>query len=402
MTPSKSSTDTGFRVLIVGGGTAGITVAARLRRAEPDLSIGLIEPSTTHFYQPLWTLVGAGVYPREVTARPEASVMPPGVEWIRDAAVELAPDESVVVTAGGRRLRYDFLVVAPGIQLDWERIPGLKETLGQGGVCSNYSYETVTSTWEALRSFRGGTAIFTMPDTPIKCGGAPQKIMYLADDFFRRSGVRDKARIVFASAMGGIFPVEKYARRLRRVVERKGIETLFRRNLVELHPDRREAVLANLDTGERETIGYDMIHVTPPMSAPDFVKKSPLADAEGWVDVDPWTLQHRRYPNVFALGDASNLPTPRTGAGIRKQAPVLVAHLLAALRRGTSERRYNGYTSCPLITGYGRVVLAEFDYEGRPVETFPFDQSKERLSMYLLKKYVLPRLYWYGMLKGLV
>ncbi len=401
MTATARSAEASFRVLIVGGGTAGIAVAARLRRTKPDLSIGLIEPSATHFYQPLWTLVGAGVYPREVTARPEASVVPPGVEWIRDAAIELAPDEGVVRTAGGRRIGYDFLVLAPGIQLDWERIPGLKEALGRDGVCSNYSYDTVTSTWEALRSFRGGTALFTMPDTPIKCGGAPQKIMYLADDHFRRSGVRDRSRIVFASAIGSIFAVEKYARTLRGVVERKGIETLFRHNLVEIRPDRREAVLANLETGTRETIGYDLLHVTPPMSAPDFVKQSPLADAAGWIDVDRHTLQHRRYADVFALGDASNLPTARTGAGVRKQAPVLVENLLAVMRGEAPPRRYDGYTSCPLITGYGRVVLAEFDYEGRPVETFPFDQSKERLSMYLLKKYALPRLYWHGMLKGL-
>jgi len=388
------------QVVIIGGGNAGISVAARLRRSRKDLDLAIIEPSRKHYYQPLWTLVGGGVVRKEVTERNEADYVPKGVAWIQDAVVQVCPDDNCVVTSGGTRVGYEFLVVAPGIQIDWAKIKGLPEALGRDGVCSNYSYEHVDKTWEFIRAFKGGTAIFTHPNTPIKCGGAPQKVMYLADDHFRRAGVRDRTRVVFASANASIFGVQKYAQALNRVVARKGIETWYRHNLVEIRGDRREAVFEHLDTGETSVLPYDLIHVTPPQSAPDFIKRSPLANEAGWVDVDRNTLQHVRYKNVFSLGDASSLPTSKTGAAIRKQAPVLVRNLLAVIAGQSPLATYDGYAACPLVTGYGRLIMAEFDYDGKPQETFPFDQSKERLSMYLVKKYVLPVLYWRGILRG--
>jgi sulfide:quinone oxidoreductase len=212
--------------------------------------------------------------------------------------------------------------------------------------------------------------------------------------------VRGKAKVIFASATPTIFSVKKYAAALDKVVARKDIETYYKHNLLEIRPGEKEAVFENLDTKEPLVLKYDMIHVTPPMSAPDFIKRSPLANETGWVDVNKNTLQHVRYANIFSLGDASSLPTSKTGAAIRKQAPVLVKNLLAAMNGQVTSLQYDGYTSCPLVTGYGKLILAEFDYDLNPKETFPFDQSQERYSMYLLKAYGLPALYWHGMLKG--
>lgn len=388
------------RIVIVGGGTAGLTVAARLARKLKRPDIAVIEPSAKHYYQPLWTLVGGGVFPKQASERDEADFIPKGATWVRDAVDGFRPDENSVTTRGGREIGYDYLVIAPGIQIDWGAVEGLKEHLGSHGVCSNYDYRTVDYTWECIRSFRGGTALFTNPSTPVKCGGAPQKIMYLADDRFRRAGVRDGARVAFASAAGSIFAVEKYARTLEGVIARRGIETLFGHDLIAVRPEAKEAVFRRTASDDEVVLAYDMIHVTPPMSAPDFIKKSPLADAAGWVDVDKHTLRHVRYPNVFGLGDASNLPTSKTGAAVRKQAPVVVTNLASAMRGEPPVARYDGYTSCPLVTGYGKLVLAEFDYDKNSQETFPLDQSEERLSMYLLKKYGLPAFYWHGMLRG--
>lgn len=387
-------------ILIVGGGTAGITVAARLRHASPNLSIALVEPSSRHYYQPLWTLVGGGIVKKETTERAEADVMPKGVTWLRTAAQSFEPESHTVVTADGDRHTYGQLVVCPGIKLDWDAVPGLHQAVGKNGVCSNYSFDTVDSTWEALRNFTGGSAIFTMPNTAIKCGGAPQKILYLAEDYLRRKGLREHTRLLYVAPGGAIFGVDHYRPALEKIVADRGIETLFRTHLVEVHGDSKEAVFENLDTKERQTIHYDLLHVTPPMCAPDVVKTSSLADAAGWVDVDRHTLQHTRFPDVFALGDASNLPTGRTGAAIRKQAPVLVSNLLAHRDGKPLKASYNGYTSCPIVTRRGRMMLAEFDYDGNPCETFPFNQAKERFSMWLLKRYALPLLYWHGMLKG--
>jgi sulfide:quinone oxidoreductase len=389
-----------YQVLIVGGGTAGITVAARLRRRNKRLSIAIVEPSTKHYYQPLWTLVGAGVFPKEQSERDEAAFIPPDVDWIRDSVATFEPAENRAILSSGAVVRYDQLVVALGIQIDWHKIAGLEESLGRGGVCSNYAYRYVDYTWQCVREFRGGTALFTMPNTAVKCGGAPQKIMYLADDHFRKSGVRDKSKVVFATAQGSLFAVEKYRKTLEAVAKRKAIEPRFKHNLIEVRGAKNEAVFEHLATKETVVVPYDMLHVTPPMSAPDVIKRSPLAGDAGWVEVDKFTLRHPRFPNVFALGDCAGLPTSKTGAAIRKQAPVVVENLLAIIAGNPSTAHYDGYTSCPVVTGYGRLVLAEFDYEGKPSETFPFDQSKERLSMYLMKAYALPRLYWGAMLRG--
>lgn len=397
------SNHTHSTVLIVGGGAAGISVAARLAAAQrPATTISIIDPSETHDYQPLWTLVGAGVMPRESTRRPEADVIPTGVDWIKDAVESFEPESSAIITRSGKRLTYDALVVAAGIQVDWAKVKGLQGNVGKGGICSNYSYETVNSTWQAISSFKTGNAVFTHPATPIKCGGGPQKIMYLADDAFRKQGVRDNARIHFYCGEPAIFKVKKYADALMKVIERKNIDTHFRHNLVEVRPDSREAVFHDLDKNTEVVQNYDLLHVTPPMSAPDFIKRSPLANAAGWVDVDKTTCRSVKFANVFGLGDCSSLPTSKTGAAIRKQAPAVAANVLATLNASGAAlpAAYNGYTSCPLVTGYGKLILAEFDYDLKPQETFPFDQSKERLSMYLLKKHLLPVMYWKGMLKG--
>lgn len=388
------------RVVVVGGGAAGLGVAARLLHAGIK-DVAIVEPSDKHYYQPFWTFVGGGVVNREQSVRPMADLIPNGAVWIKDAAETFDPANNSLTTQGGKTVAYDYLVVCPGLQIDWGKIPGLPEALGKNGVCSNYAYDQAPVTWENIRNFKGGNAVFTFPPPPIKCAGAPQKIMYLAEDYFRKHGLRDKTRVVYYCATPTIFSAPKYAAALmEQVVKPRGIEVFFKHNLVELRADAKEAVFKNADTGENVVQPYDMIHVVPPMSAPDFIKRSPLASEGGWVDVSKETTQHVRYPNVFSLGDASSLPTSKTAAAIRAQAPVLVANLLSVMNGGQPLMTYDGYTSCPLITGYGKLILAEFDYDLKPKETFPFDQGKERYSMYLLKRYAIPVIYWDGLLKG--
>jgi sulfide:quinone oxidoreductase len=388
------------RIVVVGAGAAGLYVCARLRRLAPHLDVILIEPSSVHYYQPLWTLVGAGVFPRESSRRELAELIPRGVQWMRDSAQEFLPEENIVVTRGGERVRYDALIAAPGIQLNWHAIPGLKEALGLGGVCSNYSYDSVNSTWDYLQAFRGGRALFTFPTTPIKCAGAPLKITFLVEDYLRRTGIRSASTVTYMCGVPVIFRAPKYAAELVKIAAARDIKVHYKHDLVAVRAEQKEAVFRDLESGNERVEKFDFLHVTPPMGALDVMKQSPLADAAGWVEVDKHTLQHVRYPNIYSLGDASSLPTSKTAAAIRAQGPVLVANLLATLAGQSPTARYNGYTSCPLVTGYGRLMLAEFDYELQPCETFPFDQGKERRSMYLLKKYVLPTIYWQGVVRG--
>jgi sulfide:quinone oxidoreductase len=392
------------KVVITGGGTAGITVAARLRRAGIG-DIAVIEPSGSHYYQPLWTLVGGGRAAAASAVRPEAGVMPPGVSWVRDAAVGVDPAQQTVTTASGRVVAYDYLVVAPGIQLDFGKVPGLPEALGRRGVASNYRADLAPLTWESIRQLRGGTALFTMPAGPIKCAGAPQKIAYLAADWWRSQGLLERTRIILVLPTSSIFSQPDWARVLTKVAAGYGIEIRFESQLAEVDGSSNQAVIADTKAGTKETIEYGMLHATPPQSAPDWVKGSPLADPAspfGYVKVDKHTLQSPDWPNVFSLGDAANLPTSKTGAAIRKQAPVLVANLLATMRSQQASERYDGYTSCPLVTSRSRMLLAEFDYDLKPAPSIPvINTMKPRYGMWLLKKYGLPALYWKLMLKGL-
>ena len=391
------------QIVIVGGGNAGISVAAKLLLKNKQLDIAIVEPQDKHYYQPAWTLVGSGVFDINDTVRDEASVMPAGVTWIRQRVTGFEPEKNTVLLDNGQALQYDYLVAAPGIQLNWHEIKGLPETLGKNGVTSNYSFEHATYTYELLKNYQGGTAIFHSPNTPVKCGGAPQKIMYMAADYFRRHGKLKKGNVQFWSGGTRLFGVPKYENTLLKVCDRYGIGLNFHVKLVAVDGPARKATFVGIGEHNKDqeyVVDYEILHVVPPQSAPDFIKSSPLASAGGWVDVDKYTLQHVKYPNVFSLGDASSLPTSRTGAAIRKQAPVLVANLLATMAGQPLTAKYTGYTSCPLLTGYGKLVLAEFDYDNKPMETFPFDQGKERWSMYALKRYVLPWLYWAKILPG--
>lgn len=387
-------------VLIVGGGTAGITVAAQLLQQEAAPKVTIVDPSKTHDYQPIWTLVGGGVFPREVSRRAMSEVMPRGVNWIRDRVTGFNPEKNEIQTEGGKTLGYNELIVAAGIQLNWDAVKGLPDAINKGGVCSNYGYDKVPYTWETIQAFQGGNAIFTFPATPIKCAGAPQKIMYLAEEMFRRRGIREQANVIYASATAGIFGIPKYAQALNKIVEERNIQTQFSKNLVEVRPETREAVFRDVNGSEELVLKYDMMHVTPPQGSPSFIKESPLANAEGWVDVDKHTLQHTKFRNVFSLGDCSSLPCSKTGAAVRKQAPALAENMIAFRAEKPLTGHYDGYASCPLVTGYGKVILAEFGYDGVIMETFPFDQAQERYSMYALKAYGLPNLYWHGMLQG--
>lgn len=390
-------------VLIVGGGSAGMTVAARLRRAGVE-DVAVIEPSQQHRYEPLLTLVGGGRAPVEKSVRSQSSVLPKGVTWIRRRALTIDPDACTVTTDDGVTHGYASLVMAPGIQLDFGKVPGLTETLGHNGVASNYRADLAPKTWEFIRGTSGGTALFTMPTGPIKCAGAPQKIAYLAADWWRRQGTLTQTRVILVLPTAALFSQPDWAKVLEAIAEDYGIEIRRDSQLVEIDGDARRAVVADNVTGTKESIDFDMLHAVPHQSAPDFIKISPLADPAspfGYIQVDQYTMQSPRWPNVFALGDVANVPTSKTSAAVRKQAPVVVANLLAARAGLPLSARYDGYSSCPLVTARNRMLLAEFDYDLKPKPTFPFlDTMKPRYDMYLLKRYGLPALYWHGMLRG--
>lgn len=391
------------QVLIVGGGNAGVSVASRLRHAGMD-DVAVLEPSDRHFYQPLWTLVGGGRAPLSKSVRAEASVLPRGVAWMKDRAVTVDPEQRSVQTAGGTSLSYDSLVVCPGIQLDWDAVPGMSEVVASPHGSSNYRFDLAPKTWEKIRSLRSGSAVFTMPSGPIKCAGAPQKIAYLAADYWRKQGVLGDIDITLVLPTPGMFGVKEFSEELDRVAQSYGIRVLFNSEVTEIDPGSRLATVSNSADGTTENISFDFMHAVPRQSAPDWLKDTPLADPDnpaGYVDVDKHTMQHRRYPNVFALGDAGSTPNSKTGAAVRKQAPVVAANLISTQHKQPLSASYEGYASCPIPTARDKLLLCEFDYSMRPDPTFPvINTTRERRDMWLLKRYGLPLLYWHAFLPG--
>lgn len=391
------------QIVIVGGGTAGTSVAASLLRRRDSLDIAIVEPGETHYYQPAFTLVGGGSMTLEQTRQSQEETLPQGTTWIRQAVTGFDAQTNHVTLEDGQALSYDVLVVAPGIQLNWDAVEGLAETLGQNGVCSNYSPDYAPYTWECLQNFRGGRAIFTQPAPPLKCAGAPQKIAYLAADYARRNGFLDDCELHFYSGAGALFSVPDFVPYLRQVAEGYGIAIHLSHELISVDGPNRIARFRQTGAdGEVSEVEqpFDLLHVTPPQTAPDFVRNSSLVNADGWVDVHRNTTQHNHYPNVFALGDASSLPTSKTAAAVRKQAPVTVQNILAYLDDREMEASYDGYTSCPLITAYGKVMLAEFMYDQVVTPTLPLSPFKESRFYWWVKKTALPAFYWRGMLRG--
>ncbi len=409
------------RIVVAGSGTGGITVAARLRHSRPDAEIVVISPSEDHWYQPLWTLVGGGLAKLEETRRPTYQVLPDGVEWERARVTGFSPEENRVHTDGGR-FDYDALVVSLGLEIRTDEVLGLDQALEHDPrVWTNYLSNFVTKGPQAIETFRGGSALFTFPRSPLKCGGAPQKIMWIAEETFRFNGVRGEANVEFVVPGDKIFGIPKYREVLDEIAEERDVHLVPHHHLIEVDHEAGRAVFENVEDGTEITKDYALLHVAPPSRAPRVIAESALGTAplpddtrtpgakrrnlpqgtdRGFVEVDAATTQHVRYPNVFSLGDCSNLPTAKTGAAIRKQAPVLVENLCAALDGKPLAAHYDGYASCPLVMGHNSVMLAEFDYEGTPKESFPFDQAKPRYSMWLLKRHILPLMYWKGMLTG--
>ncbi|PZU10587.1 MAG: TIGR01244 family phosphatase [Sphingobium sp.] len=390
-----------YDVVIVGGGAGGIATAASILKRDSKLSVAIIEPRTEHYYQPGWTMVGAGVFEPKSTCHSMASVMPKGVTWIREAVQSFQPEQDQVTTANGRAIGYRALVVAPGNVLDWDAIDGLAATLGQNGVTSNYRYDTAPYTWELVRNLREGVALFTQPPMPIKCAGAPQKAMYLSCDNWLERGVLNNIDVAFHNAGGVLFGVKDYVPALMSYVERYGIDLNFESTLIAVDGAAKTATFRE-KTGE-VTRAFDMMHVTPPQIAPRFVADSLLADKAGYVEVDQVTLQHVGYPNIFGLGDGGSTPNAKTAAAARKQAPIVAVNLLSVLKGGEPVAGYDGYGSCPLTVEKGKIVLAEFGYGGKLMPSFPkwlIDGTQPARLSWLLKSEALPWIYWNGMLKG--
>lgn len=405
-TPTESAEDARFDVVVVGGGAAGISVASSLLSRKPDLDIAIIDPADVHYYQPGWTMVGGGIFEAADTAKTMASLIPQRVHWIKSAVAAFEPKDDAVILDGCRVVKYGRLVVCPGLKLDWHKVEGLVDTLGKNGVTSNYRYDLAPYTWKLVQEMQPGRAIFTQPPMPIKCAGAPQKAMYLSADHWVRTARLGEIDIQFMNAGGVLFGVKDYVPALMDYVKRYGVSLNFFHNLIAIDGSSKRATFEVSAPGQDQTqvgVEFDMIHVTPPQVAPDFIRVSPLADSAGWVDVDQATLRHKSFENIWSLGDVMNAPNAKTAAAARKQAPVVAENIVSDMKGRSATAQYDGYGSCPLTVERGKIVLAEFGYGGTLLPSFPrwlVDGTRPTRTAWLLKERILPPVYWRAMLRG--
>ena len=367
------------RILILGAGAAGLAAASRLVRRLDGAEITLIDRRREHLYQPGFTLVAAGLKSKDYVVSATRDHVPAGANLIEEAAAEIDPVSRTVTTESGRRLSYDFLIVATGLALDYGAIEGMDVArIGRDGLGSVYAGpEQAEATWRAMSDFadRGGAGIFLRPATEMKCAGAPLKYAFITDDILRRRGNRGRAELTYNAHNRVLFSVPIVAEKVRMLYQDRGIRVTHDHVLRAIDPGRRIATFRTPggDVEQR----YDFINVVPPMRAPQVVRNSPLPwqsgpfAADGWAEVDRATLRHVRFPEVFCVGDVAGVPKGKTAASVKWQVPVAVDHLVAAIQGRESAERYNGYTSCPLITRIGRAMLVEFDYNDNLVPSFP-------------------------------
>lgn len=387
---------TNAHIVIAGSGLGGLALAHRLRNALDGARITVIDRKEEHNYQPGYTLVATGVWPMEKVRDRNADLMPAGVDWIKEMVAEFDPAANTVVTQSGRRIRYDYLVVATGLHLDYAQIEGMDvSAIGRHGLGSVYaSPQAAAATWDAMREFvgRGGQAVMTLPPTPLKCAGAPLKMTFMLRDRLHRAGTLGRSQVTFHSSLQNVFGVPVINDNVLGRWKELGIAVEFNHKLIAIDIGKRQAVFAT-PSEDRLEVPYEFIHVVPPMRAPDAVKKSDLSWKEGpfapggWLEVDKATLQHRRFPNVFGIGDINGPPRGKTAATVKKSAPLVAHNLVQVIAGRASDASFDGYTSCPMITREGSAMLIEFNYEGKLTPSLPMIEPLQDSYMAWLLKY---------------
>lgn len=390
------------KIVIIGGGAAGISMAARLKSWLDNPDITLIDPSDRQFYQPGFTLIASGVYQPDEVWRKQEDCMPSDIKWIKDSVVAVDPVWNQVTTKNNGKIAYDFLVLTPGLQINWEKVEGITQaTLGQGNAHTIYDFEGAQKTWKAIQEFSktGGRGIYTDTYTKHKCGGAPKKICLLTEHYTRKQGTRETVDLNFYTASKELYDVPFFTPRLLEIYKERNIPINLNVRVKGVDTAAKQVHFEKIETvGDQKVYtpfveDYDFLHFTPPMSAPDFVREAGLGWTEGklaaeaWVMVDKETLVHKTYPNIISLGDVAGIPTSKTSAAIRKQVPIAAKNLISLMEGKEPVEKYDGYAACPIVTDYGHVLLCEFDYKKEPQNSFPFtllDTSKEQWAAWLL------------------
>lgn len=388
-------------VLVIGGGNAGLSLAGRLRR-DGCRDVAVVEPRSVHHYRPLLSYVASGTATLADLRRPQDEVVPSGVRRYVGTVASVDPARSLVVLADGTELGYGDLAVCPGSEIDWDAVPGAREAVATAHAATSYLPEQAEKTWSMLSALRGGRAVFALSDRHVPCAPVGLKPMFAALDLWRRTGVLGDIEVELLAEGPHLVRHAEADRQLRAAAEEYGVRVRLRTAVTSVDAGARTLTAAG--DGGLEEVGYDALYLAPPHRAYDWIAAGDLAagDSEGFVAVDPETLQHVRHPRVWGLGDAATVGTLPSGGALRRQVPV-VAHNIQARRTGRTMHRYDGYSVAPVTTSRSRLLLAEFDRDGRPEPSLPFpDLARPRRSLLLFDRYLEPLIYWHRLIKGRV
>ncbi len=411
-TPAEAKSGANGKIVIIGAGSAGLAVAARLNRqlSHPDITI--VDATTIHHYQPAYTLIAAGVKEEEYPLEPNADYIPRGVKWVQEMVQSVDPDANTLTTHQGNTITYDYLIVAPGVKLDYHKIEGLTPEVleADNGIDTIYTLEGSVRSWDSLQKMaemaktQKVTALFVEPATGMKCAGATKKILMLSEDYLRRAGVRENVDLRLMTPAGRLFGVDTYNSVFEEIFTTREINHEHNITLQSVDAEAKTARFVHED-GTHFDRAFDFIQITPPQSTPEFLAQSPLAAHNTFMKVDQYTLQSEDYPNIFGLGDCVNTPFGKTGASIRKMYPTVAENLIAQMEGRPLQAKYDGYTACPLLTRYHNAIMVEFGYrqpDGSDtlLPSFPLNPTKERWAFWLLKVIALKPMYYKGMLRG--
>lgn len=400
---------TNARILIMGAGAGGAAIANRLAERLDGAQITVLDGRPQHWYQPGFTLIASGLRKADYAISSTEQWLPRGVTYVNEYAAELDPDANRVTTTGGQRIEYDYLIVATGLVLDWDAIEGFDLSMAgpQNGIAAHYaSPEHAELSWQALDKFtdEGGIGMFGRPATEMKCAGAPVKLCFLAEDIATTKGNRSKCDFIYNAQATNLFGVPVIHHRVRQIMDERDITYRYQHVLKGIDLGAKTATYTTPD-GE-VTDKWDFINVIPPQRAPQVIRESGLSWAErwvdqGWIEVDMHTLRHARYANIFGIGDINGVPKGKTAASVKFHIPVVEDQIVSEIAGREGTRRYDGYTSCPLITRIGRAMLVEFDYQDNLTPSFPgvIAPLEELWISWLMKEVALKATY-NAMLRG--
>ena len=403
-----------LKVVVIGAGLAGLAAINRLSKSLPNAELILVDKKKEHHYQPGFTLLASGIWNdvNEVIYR-NKDYIPSNVRWVQSYVKAFDPDNNQLTTENDEVISYDYMVVATGLRLGYDKIKGLDvNQIGTKGLGSVYGGpEMARKTWDAMEEFTktGGRAIMTLAPTFMKCSGAPLKMTFMLEDALKRAGRTElDTQINFYSPNDSIFSVPWVSDDVkRRWKDELSISPQLRfwRKLIAIDMDKKIATFEDKE-GKTYQEKYDFLHIVPPMFAPDAVLNSKLVVTDGvqkgWLDVNKETLQHNRYPNVFGLGDINGTPRGKTAATIKRSAPIVVHNLLNVINGKKPDQYFNGYTSCPMVLRKGAALLIEFDGDANYDPTFPgVDPLKDSYFAWFIEDLLLKPAYL-SVAKGLI